>query len=368
MRVLKMVRTDKSVILHAPDADPRVVTFIESNKLESRITPAYGNSWRSFFSGLINAIRNIRGFQNSLFIVWSHHLDSNRWLQLVLALSRSNYIVVERLVPSDRSAFEKSRLTVPIKRFVISRARAVIMVGHSQIAHYRSLLQSGSGRVIAIPNTRSVAEIGDRIHAFTINSPSFRADKGLPTDAKIIVCVGRLCEQKGQITLIKAVASIVARYPDLYVVLLGDGPDSAELQALSGEILAGHVLFPGHGDPIPWLSLATVFVLPSVTEGLPGCLLEAMAARLPCIATDIPGNHELVLHGITGLCVPIQDTKALADAICILLEDPNLMHRYADAGHSHVLANYDEPIEVSLWRELFESLLAPLHEVNAINR
>ena len=135
------------------------------------------------------------------------------------------------------------------------------------------------------------------------------------------MCVGRLCDQKNQSTLIHAAARILREVSNVYVALLGDGPDHSSLLELSDKLMAGHVLFPGHSDPIPWLAAADVFVLPSIVEGLPGALIEAMAAGLPCVVSDIPGNRELVRHEETGLLVPIKQPEALAIAIESLLSD-----------------------------------------------
>ena len=353
MRVLTIVGTDEAVVLHSFDIDPTLIQFFKGNKLNARAMSAGGNSWRKSFSGLMAAFRNIREFPNGLFIVWSHHVDSNRWLQLALALRRSTFIVVERSVPSDTTAFSKSRLTVPIKRFVVSRARAVIVVGYSQVAHYSSLFNLQSDRISTIPNTRPVVKIAERARDLRPNSVKFRNQAGLPLDAKLIVCVGRLCDQKNQSTLIHAAARVLREVPNVYVALLGDGPDHSSLRELSDKLMAGHVLFPGRSDPIPWLAAADVFALPSIVEGLPGALIEAMAAGLPCVVSDIPGNRELEE---TGLLVPINEPEALAKAIERLLSDSNSAHRLAQAGYELVAREYDESVEKAGWEKLFSTL------------
>jgi glycosyltransferase involved in cell wall biosynthesis len=355
MRVLTMVGTDESVVLHSFNIDPALTQFFISKKLKARATSS-GNSWRKSFSGLMAAFRNIREFPNGLFIVWSHHPDSNRWLQLALALRRSAFILVERLVPSDRTSFSKSRLTVPIKRFVVSRAKAVIMVGYSQVAHYSNLFNLQSDRISTIPNTRPVVKIAKRVHDLRSDSVNLRKQAGLPIDAKLIVCVGRLCDQKNQSALIQAAARVLRKVPGVYVALLGDGPDRSSLRELSDKLIAGHVLFPGHSDPIPWLAAADVFVLPSTLEGLPGALIEAMAAGLPCIATDIPGNRELVRDGDTGSLVPVGSPEALAHAIEIMLTDRPFAERCAKAAYDLVVREYDEEVEKREWQLLFSQL------------
>ena len=117
------------------------------------------------------------------------------------------------------------------------------------------------------------------------------------------------------------------------------------------------VIFTGHqADPWPWLAAADVFVLPSLSEGLPGALIEAMAAGLPCVTTDIPGNRELVKHGQTGLLVPAQDPTALASALRTLLNSSAEAQRLAMAGHAHVQQHYNEASEVLLWKQLLDEI------------
>jgi len=94
----------------------------------------------------------------------------------------------------------------------------------------------------------------------------------------------------------------------------------------------------------------------SLGEGLSGALIEAMAASVPCVATDIPGNRELIQHEVTGLLVPTKDPKALAHAIERLLLDTDLAQRLAKAGYQLVAKAYDESVEKAGWVKLFSAI------------
>ena len=85
-------------------------------------------------------------------------------------------------------------------------------------------------------------------------------------------------------------------------------------------------------------------------------MIEAMAAGLPCIATDIPGNRELVEDEVTGLTIPVRSPAAIAVAIDRLLSDPPLARRLADAGYAHIDAGYDEASEAAAWCQLIDVL------------
>src|ERR1700734_1491472 len=105
LRVLKMTDSSQICILHSVHASPEFLRMFENRK--GWIRPFFDGraTLRSLFAGLAKAFCCTREYPGALFVVWSHHLDSNRWLQLGLALSMARFILVEQLVPSDGSAF-----------------------------------------------------------------------------------------------------------------------------------------------------------------------------------------------------------------------------------------------------------------------
>ncbi|MHB8902651.1 MAG: glycosyltransferase [Thermoguttaceae bacterium] len=135
-----------------------------------------------------------------------------------------------------------------------------------------------------------------------------------------VVCVGRNQALKGQRFLLEAVAELVLRRgrSELMVHLLGEGPDTGLLAAwVSSRRLDSHVEFCGlKSNPYPYLRAADLFCLPSISEGMPNSLLEAMACRVPVLATDCPtGPREILDGGRLGRLVRPGDSMALADAI-----------------------------------------------------
>jgi glycosyltransferase involved in cell wall biosynthesis len=164
--------------------------------------------------------------------------------------------------------------------------------------------------------------------------PALRAElvKGRPD--YVVLTPARLHEQKGHTYLLEAAAQV----PDATFVLAGDGPLRARLEARARELgVAERCVFLGHRSDIPeLLAVADLFVLPSLYEGLPVSVLEAMAARRPVVATAIGGTDEAVTHELTGLLVPPSDPGALASAIRRLRSDPALAGRLAAAGRERV--------------------------------
>lgn len=153
-----------------------------------------------------------------------------------------------------------------------------------------------------------------------------------------VITVARLAEQKGHCHLIAAVPLV----PEAHFLLVGDGPDRAALEEQARTLgVADRVQFLGGRDDIPeLLSEADVFVLPSLFEGLPIAVLEAMAAGTPVVATAIGGTDEIVAHDETGLLVPPADPSALAAAIRSVLDDPAAAHRRAVAALAMVMRDF----------------------------
>jgi len=134
--------------------------------------------------------------------------------------------------------------------------------------------------------------------------------------------VGQLIKRKNIECLISAFRGLAADREDLRLTIVGDGPLSEELRrSVEGGSVGGRVSFTGYRiDRIGVLKTFDVFVLPSREEGIPRSLMEAMAAGIPIIASDIPGNRALIANGDTGLLFPPDDPKRLAVAILTLLE------------------------------------------------
>ncbi|QIQ04335.1 glycosyltransferase [Streptomyces liangshanensis] len=161
----------------------------------------------------------------------------------------------------------------------------------------------------------------------------------LPATAPLVVCVGRLCRQKGQDILLRAWPLIVRQVPGARLVLVGDGPESAALR----DAAPASVLFAGAvPDTTPWYRAADLVVLPSRWEGMAVAPLEAMACGRPVVLSDVDGARESLPPGRESLClVPPEDPPALAEAVSALLRDRPLREAVGSQGRRHVLSSYD---------------------------
>jgi glycosyltransferase involved in cell wall biosynthesis len=178
----------------------------------------------------------------------------------------------------------------------------------------------------------------------------------------MIFACRQLFPRKGIRFLIRAVAQLKPRFPEIKLVLAGDGFERPELARLAEELGIGQdVTFLGwvpNAMLPPYYRAAAVSVIPSLEEGFGIPAAEAMGCEVPVVATDAGGLPEVVEHGVTGLVVPRGDAAALADAIGSLLEDPMRRRRMGLAGRERALRLFD-------WDRTAEQLEQVYREVGA---
>jgi glycosyltransferase involved in cell wall biosynthesis len=157
------------------------------------------------------------------------------------------------------------------------------------------------------------------------------------------VVVARLAPEKDIGTLLRAMAFVVRAQPGFRLAIAGDGPCMAELRHLAAELgLAEHVEFLGMiSDVAGLLGRASLFVLPSISEGVSLTLLEAMARGLPVVATRVGGTPEVVVDGETGFLVPPHDPAALAKAMVQVASDCERAQQLGEAGRRRVERHFD---------------------------
>jgi glycosyltransferase involved in cell wall biosynthesis len=175
------------------------------------------------------------------------------------------------------------------------------------------------------------------------------------TDRRIVLVSARLEKQKGHQYLIEATAQV----PDALFLFAGVGSEQMRLEAQAKALgVADRIIFLGHREDIAdLLANCDLFVLPSLFEGLPLSILEAMAACKPVIATALDGNNEIIINGQTGLLVPPADPAALAGAIRTVLSDPVLARRLAAGGKARVQQEFSVERMVESVMQVYEELV-----------
>jgi succinoglycan biosynthesis protein ExoA len=169
-----------------------------------------------------------------------------------------------------------------------------------------------------------------------------RAQLGFAPNARLIGAVGRLSVEKGQRFLVQASSELVREFPDVKIVLLGEGRERANLKSQVKTFgLEEAVLMPGfQTDIATWIGALDVMVNCSLTEGLPNVVLEALAIGTPVVASAVGGVPELIKDHETGLLVPPADSAALALSVASVLRDPWLASSLSSAGQSWVKTKF----------------------------
>jgi glycosyltransferase involved in cell wall biosynthesis len=160
-----------------------------------------------------------------------------------------------------------------------------------------------------------------------------------------LLCVGRLSSAKAQMLLVQSCAALRDEGLAFKLTMVGDGPDRQRIEkaitrlglerqihltgALNQEAVRAH------------FARADIFVLPSLAEGIPVVLMEAMSSGVPCISTPVNGIPELIQHDHTGLLAIPGDVESLTLQLTRLILDPQLRRSLAEAGHAKVLADFD---------------------------
>ncbi|MCX5788629.1 MAG: glycosyltransferase [Elusimicrobia bacterium] len=186
-----------------------------------------------------------------------------------------------------------------------------------------------------------------------------RGKLGLGPEHVLIGAVGRLDEQKGHRFLLEAVAQLKAAHK-VKLAVVGEGPLRGELEALARSLHLEHdVVFPGELQNIPvWLSAFDIFVQPSLWEGLPNALLEAMGMGLPVIATKVDGVPELVQHDVNGLLVEAGQPQGLFMAIQDLALDAAFRGRLASAAKRTIQEKFKLADMIANYEKLYAKLTA----------
>lgn len=197
---------------------------------------------------------------------------------------------------------------------------------------------------LAIPNDRvhivpNGVDLSRFPHVSTIERMRIRKEiLGISVDEPAIVMVGRLWQQKDPMTLVKAATSLLNDGVKAHFVFVGDGELRSELCEyirLHGAEERIHLL--GWRDDIPQILPAfDIFALSSRWEGMPLAILEAMASRLPCVVTDIPGNRDLIDDGVNGLLVPCGDIESFAASLGNLIYDSEMRVQFGQTARSKV--------------------------------
>ncbi|MGB2601062.1 MAG: glycosyltransferase family 4 protein [Candidatus Omnitrophota bacterium] len=183
---------------------------------------------------------------------------------------------------------------------------------------------------------------------------------GLGEDAFTVGTVGRLSPVKGHAYLIDAFKEAIRKQPGMQLLIVGEGPDEEMLKekVRKAEITDKVFFAPGNDVPLEeYFSIMDIFCLASTSEGLGFSLMEAMAAGRPCIASNVGGLAELIIHTEDGLLVPSRDVSALGDAIHKLFSDGSLRQQLSDKARKKALSSFSIKDSVKKTVEVYKEIV-----------
>ncbi len=265
-----------------------------------------------------------------------------------LACRLSGLVPPERLLCEIQTVEIERNWHLTLDRWTMRRARLTIGNSKAVVDHLYHAADIPRDRLRVIHGGIDAARYAD-VAAVPRNVLN------IPADAPLIGWVGRLDPVKDLPTLLEA-ASVV---PRAHIALVGQGPERDNLRMLARNLdCTERVHFLGLRNDVPALLHSfDIFAFPSLTEGLPNALMEAMAAACPIICSDIGGNRELIDPGVHGLCVPPGNVPALVDGLQILLTDRDQAIRMGQQARARIVTDFTLDAMVRKYSALYEECL-----------
>ncbi len=243
------------------------------------------------------------------------------------------------------------RLGKPVVRFI----RFLLQGKHTVVVVLSSRMKADlAAHGFHLPNVQLIPNGVDIVRF----SPTY-VDSTVDKRVQIVVCLSRLCYQKGIDVLLQAWNLVHKQAPQARLIIAGSGPLQTQLERLAQALdILDSVEFVGvQGDVQSLLHQSNLAVLPSRWEGMSVAILEAMACGLPCVASRVSGSEDIIQHGVNGLLVEPEDYRGLAEALLTLLDDPGLIQKYGHAARATIEQHYSIEHITDTYIELYRSVV-----------
>lgn len=243
---------------------------------------------------------------------------------------------------------DPTRWRMTLERFAFRRVDQIVCVSQS-VADF-AVAKGGFPRakLLVIPNG---IELGDT----SPETPIDRTQFGIATGRKVLLCVGRLHEQKGFDWLLQLAPELFRRLPEHDIVIIGEGPERNSLTELAVRLnIQSRVHFVGWRPDVPqWMRAAELLLLPSRWEGMPNVLIEAMGAGLPVVATSVEGVQEVLGPLATEQAVPFGDDAAFIDAVCKIVADSTQHAKLGATNRERIQTEFSLRAMIAKYEELY---------------
>jgi len=209
-----------------------------------------------------------------------------------------------------------------VDRWLAKEAQKVILLSKSLISRAEKL-RIERNKIVVIPSGVDNKHFNPERYEVKKKASQIKNEFGI-SDEIVIGYVGRLYPAKGLTYLFHAVKKIQKRYSNIVLLIVGDGAMRNELEAMARDLNVRSIFTGWQCDTAPYYSMMDIFVLPSLFEGLPNVILEAMAMKIPVVATKVGGNPDILSNGENGFLVPVRNVEQLALVLEKLIVDDNL--------------------------------------------
>lgn len=332
-----------ATLKNSSNPNTELAEAVSSAGLPSLVIPCGGRFDEGVIAILTEEIR-----KSGAKIIHSHNYKSNYYARRVAALTGVRWIVTNH----GRRAGFKLLLYALLDALLVRKASRVVTVS-PKIADQLSAMGVSRGILSVIDN-------GVDFNRFENLPEKCDAGRslGLADDAYVIGSVGALTEEKGHRYLLQTLQGIRKLIPNAVCVIVGDGTERSRLEQCAREQgVADVVVFAGKRDDVPSvLPRFDLFVLPSLSEGLPMALLEAQAAKVPVVATSVGAIDTVIRNGATGLVVPPGDVPALAEAIIRSHAEAEKTRNRALKGYERVKEHYSAETMAQEYLELYRGM------------
>ena len=299
-----------------------------------------------FFLKLVFILR-----QRKPHLIHTFMFTSNTWGRLAsLFIGRPIILSSERCVDLWKKWYHKL-----IDKFLLLFTNKIIVNSIAVKEFYKKIENIPEKKIEVIYNGVNVETIEKISVDINKKIEELKIEKNRP----IIGTGGRFTEQKGFIYLLMAIPKVLKYFPDCIFIFIGNGPLRKNFEKIVDNLnIKNNVVFTGYRkDILELLFLCNIIVIPSLFEGMPNIILEAMSLKKAIIATDIPEIKELIIDGFNGLLVPVKNSEKISEKIIYLLKNPEICKKMGENGYSLVKKNFSIEKMVKSYEELYLKIL-----------
>lgn len=282
---------------------------------------------------------------------------------MVKRIRRIPTLIVNDAILGDRTYVFGTQLMDTASRFytptlgkkILNDYDQVVLL-YSRLAQEARLLGIPQEKIAIIPNGIDMRKIEQ--HSKGLDKAQIRNKLGIEDDEKIILYLGRLVGLKRVHVVIDVIKKLLSDGYKVRGIIVGEGSEKANLQNQASP-LGEKVRFTGfvtEREKYELYAAADLFILPSLSEGLPTVLLECGATGLPAISTTIAGIPDIIVHGKTGFIVEVFDTDSIIKYSKALFDDENLAKRIGESAKKHVTTNFSWTTMADRYQELYRKL------------